>query len=226
MEESDIATLAMVLVQLTGDESVLEDIAPFIRGPWDYAVSLPENESDDIRARLIETMQAYAHDGRDLPPPPSNDQLQKMMSVCVGETVSDEYAPMMLEELAFHDIDPKGVSWRKKPAARTLENFHVVVIGAGMSGILTAIKLKQAGIPFTVIEKNDTVGGTWYENRYPLRRRYAQPFLFIFVRAKPRMDAFLLETGQPVRLSRRLRRQVRLASGYPLRHRSRKRAFR
>ena len=167
MEGSDIATLAMVLVQLTGDESVLEDIAPFIRGPWDYAVSLPDDESDDIRARLIETMQAYAREGRDLPPPPSNDQLQKMMSVCVGESVSDEYAPMMLEELAFHDIDPKGVSWRKKPAARTLEDFHVVVIGAGMSGILTAIKLKQAGIPFTVIEKNDTVGGTWYENRYP-----------------------------------------------------------
>ena len=36
-----------------------------------------------------------------------------------------------------------------------------------MSGILAAIRLKEAGIPFTVIEKNDAVGGTWYENRYP-----------------------------------------------------------
>ena len=36
-----------------------------------------------------------------------------------------------------------------------------------MSGILAAIRLEQAGIPYTVVEKNPAVGGTWYENRYP-----------------------------------------------------------
>ncbi len=36
-----------------------------------------------------------------------------------------------------------------------------------MSGLLAAIRLGQAGIPYTVVEKNDGVGGTWYENRYP-----------------------------------------------------------
>jgi 4-hydroxyacetophenone monooxygenase len=29
------------------------------------------------------------------------------------------------------------------------------------------VHLKRAGIPYTVIEKNSGVGGTWYENRYP-----------------------------------------------------------
>ncbi len=41
------------------------------------------------------------------------------------------------------------------------------VIGAGMSGILAAIKLKEAGLDFTVFEKEDRVGGTWRENTYP-----------------------------------------------------------
>jgi 4-hydroxyacetophenone monooxygenase len=36
-----------------------------------------------------------------------------------------------------------------------------------MSGILAGIRLKQAGIPFVIIEKNADVGGTWYENVYP-----------------------------------------------------------
>ena len=36
-----------------------------------------------------------------------------------------------------------------------------------MSGICTGIKLKEAGISFTILEKNDAVGGTWYENTYP-----------------------------------------------------------
>jgi cation diffusion facilitator CzcD-associated flavoprotein CzcO len=41
------------------------------------------------------------------------------------------------------------------------------VIGAGMSGVLAAIRLRQAGLDFTVFEKADRVGGTWRENTYP-----------------------------------------------------------
>lgn len=44
---------------------------------------------------------------------------------------------------------------------------HVVVIGAGLGGLLAAIKLKEAGYTFTVLEKNLAVGGTWHENKYP-----------------------------------------------------------
>lgn len=44
----------------------------------------------------------------------------------------------------------------------------VIVIGAGMTGILMAIKLRQAGITdIKVLEKKDKVGGTWRENTYP-----------------------------------------------------------
>lgn len=43
-----------------------------------------------------------------------------------------------------------------------------MVIGAGMAGILSAIKLREAGYSdFTVYEKGDSVGGTWRENTYP-----------------------------------------------------------
>jgi cation diffusion facilitator CzcD-associated flavoprotein CzcO len=42
------------------------------------------------------------------------------------------------------------------------------IIGAGMSGILSAIKLREAGHDdFTIYEKADSVGGTWRENTYP-----------------------------------------------------------
>ncbi len=45
---------------------------------------------------------------------------------------------------------------------------RVVVIGAGMSGILSAIELEKAGLDdFTIYEKADRVGGTWRENTYP-----------------------------------------------------------
>ncbi|KAB2931350.1 MAG: NAD(P)/FAD-dependent oxidoreductase [Leptonema illini] len=49
---------------------------------------------------------------------------------------------------------------RRKPS--------VIIIGAGMTGILMTIKLKQMGIDeITILEKKEKVGGTWRENTYP-----------------------------------------------------------
>ncbi|BBF71925.1 flavin-containing monooxygenase [Sphingomonas bisphenolicum] len=45
--------------------------------------------------------------------------------------------------------------------------LRFAVIGAGMAGILAAIRLNQAGERFTLYEKADGLGGTWRENRYP-----------------------------------------------------------
>ncbi len=52
-----------------------------------------------------------------------------------------------------------------KPIGKPL---RFAVIGAGMSGILSAIKLTEAGLTdFTIYEKADRLGGTWRENTYP-----------------------------------------------------------
>lgn len=45
---------------------------------------------------------------------------------------------------------------------------HIVIIGTGFGGIGMAIQLKKAGIDsFTILEKADSVGGTWRDNTYP-----------------------------------------------------------
>ncbi len=52
--------------------------------------------------------------------------------------------------------------------AKTPSGPRFAVIGAGMSGLLTAIKLQEAGLDnFTIYEKADRLGGTWRDNRYP-----------------------------------------------------------
>jgi hypothetical protein len=53
-----------------------------------------------------------------------------------------------------------------------VENFRrmrVVVIGAGFSGIYLGVRIPQRlrNVELAIYEKNDDVGGTWYENRYP-----------------------------------------------------------
>ena len=47
-------------------------------------------------------------------------------------------------------------------------DVEVVVIGGGFGGMLSAVRLQQAGIDdIAIIEKGGGFGGTWYWNRYP-----------------------------------------------------------
>jgi len=48
------------------------------------------------------------------------------------------------------------------------KHYRVAVLGAGMSGICMGVQLKKAGRDdFVILEKADSVGGTWRENTYP-----------------------------------------------------------
>jgi len=51
---------------------------------------------------------------------------------------------------------------------RSTEPLHVLVIGAGLSGVCVGYHLRRAGIAdFRIVEASDSVGGTWHHNTYP-----------------------------------------------------------
>ncbi|WP_416563113.1 flavin-containing monooxygenase [Nocardia testacea] len=50
----------------------------------------------------------------------------------------------------------------------TAEHRHIVVVGAGFSGIGLAVRLREAGFDdLLVLERADDLGGTWRANTYP-----------------------------------------------------------
>ena len=53
------------------------------------------------------------------------------------------------------------------PGSGQGRTLRAAVIGAGMAGVLSAIKLLERRVDVTVFEKGDAVGGTWRENTYP-----------------------------------------------------------
>lgn len=57
----------------------------------------------------------------------------------------------------------------KDEPIENLRPLKVRVIGAGYAGIYMGIRIPQRlrNIDFKIYEKNDAVGGVWYENRYP-----------------------------------------------------------
>ncbi len=164
---ADPATLMLVLVTLTGDHGWLDRARPFIAGPSSYQEHMPDELRTEIREALFDVLMDYAANPRALPAIPGGALLVDMLSTAAGEPVGQDYVAMMQEDLRPAAIDPRGMVWRDKPEQKVLDAFHVIIIGAGVSGMCAAIRLQQAGIPFTIIEKNPTVGGTWYENSYP-----------------------------------------------------------
>jgi cation diffusion facilitator CzcD-associated flavoprotein CzcO len=60
-----------------------------------------------------------------------------------------------------YNIDHEPIHKRQK--------MRLICIGAGISGIAAAYKYMQQlkDVEFVIYEKNDDVGGTWLENRYP-----------------------------------------------------------
>jgi 4-hydroxyacetophenone monooxygenase len=101
----------------------------------------------------------YRDRGCPEPEPITGELLKEMMEWLVCEPVPDEYVPMLLEEMELDGTDARVVTTSTETARG---EFGVVVIGCGESGLLAGIRLKQAGIPFTIVEKNAGPGGTWY----------------------------------------------------------------
>lgn len=167
IEHANIPTLLMVVAHLTGDHSWLEK--PY-RPTRTIALDdndtggLPPERQAEVRAAALDMLRRWREGTIPIPDPPSDRKLVEMLTVANGETVPREYGAMMAEEAQFH---PRDVTWSKAPVQGAVDDMHVVVIGAGISGICTAIKLSQLGIPYTVLEKNDRIGGTWLENDYP-----------------------------------------------------------
>jgi 4-hydroxyacetophenone monooxygenase len=155
-----------MLVQFTGETRWLEE--PYLptrnRGLDDNSTGgLPAPIQQEIRDAALEAILAWRAGKPVALPAPTNDLLVRMLSVSMGEEVPAEYGPLIAAELG---ISHHRRAERELPA-RLPDGFSVLVVGAGASGIAAAVKLEQAGIPYTIVEKHETVGGTWLENRYP-----------------------------------------------------------
>jgi len=163
--DADLRVLVMCLVHLTGDLRWLE--APYrpvrdVRLVADPQAGYPP----EVQAEIRETIIALLARGVEAPAigDPGDELLLRMMSVCLGESVPPEYLPMMREDMGFASGDP---DWRVAPEASALADASVLIVGAGLSGLALGYKLGKLGVPYTIVERNPEVGGTWYENRYP-----------------------------------------------------------
>jgi 4-hydroxyacetophenone monooxygenase len=163
---ADPMALRGLLFQLTGDESLAAmKVEPRPLGFSDANVLVDEDDVAQVRATAAALLRSIRDGGGEVSTGPP-ERLPRSLALAAGEEIPERGLGLWLEELA---LDPwaRGLQWRERPPPERLEDFSVLVIGAGMGGLNAAVLLRHAGIPFTVVEKNPGVGGTWHENRYP-----------------------------------------------------------
>lgn len=159
---ANIPALLMVLYQMTGEATWLQE--PFApgRSPGlddNDSGQLPDEVQTQIRTAAEEAIEAWLA-GKPLAiERPSNLRLAEMLSVAMTEHVPEEYGDIVAAGMGY-DLEPTA-------EAAIAADKTAIVIGGGVSGICAGIELGKLGIDYTLFEKNEDFGGTWFENRYP-----------------------------------------------------------
>jgi 4-hydroxyacetophenone monooxygenase len=168
VQYGDPLALRGLLYQLTGDDELLDiEVNVMIISGYRAMPHVAHEEGiARIRAKAAAFLKSYRDAGAGEISSGPPERWQRSVSLTAGFEVDGPELEMWLEELG---LDPwaRGYAWSGSARPAAAADFSVVVIGSGMGGLNAAVQLKHAGIPFTVLEKNSSVGGTWHENRYP-----------------------------------------------------------
>jgi 4-hydroxyacetophenone monooxygenase len=163
LPDADLRVLLMCLFQVSGDRTWL---APPFQPVRDVRLIAEEDAglappvADEIRAAAVELLTNGPIDVA--VDDPGDELMVEMMRWCTADRIDAGYAPMFREDLGLTD---RTVHWSgDRPG--TIDR-HTLIVGAGATGIILGKRLLDLGIPFTIVERADDVGGTWRDNVYP-----------------------------------------------------------
>ena len=164
LDDAFLPALLPALAQATGDFSLLrEDLRPPGSPLAMLQGGMSEDQQSAARDVAFDALKVLRDGGANAEQRPIEDDVRRIHQWMTASPASEDYIPLLVEELAPSGQDPRAPTWKADADTK----FLTVIIGAGMSGIVAGTRLKQAGVPFVIIEKNADVGGTWLENTYP-----------------------------------------------------------
>ncbi|MBV1879570.1 MAG: NAD(P)/FAD-dependent oxidoreductase [Pseudomonadales bacterium] len=157
--------LIAILTQVTGDPAWLEEPYSSLchqqRRNSKSSAEISEASTDTLKQTRQTLHTAFMEQVINNPaahqlPLPDDQLMSQIMRFVTNENLPASHLEKLKYEL--------------KPVTQlaTRENTpRIIIIGAGFSGLSVAIKLKEQGIPFRLLEKHAGVGGVWLENSYP-----------------------------------------------------------
>ncbi|MEO1062069.1 MAG: NAD(P)/FAD-dependent oxidoreductase [Actinomycetota bacterium] len=179
LDGAELLALLGACAHVTGDASILrEHLRPDPLRLREPQGGLDPGQVAEAKQLCLAALRRF-RDGGGEPTRPDHAHLRRIMEFIVGQDLDDRYLPLLEEELAVEGRDLRAPAWHVDRIDGT-RSLRIAVIGAGMSGIAAGHRLAQAGVEHTIFEKNDDVGGTWFENSYPGCRVDVQNHMYSF----------------------------------------------
>lgn len=164
-----IALRAALWIQTLSDEwTSMATIKPtVVKSHVLEALRLERAEDiERVRAAALVLMRSIEA-GETEPRRPTADEIPLAVQLLTGHTPEKSTYEFWNEEFPLGPQTRKADPIDAKSVADSFPDLNIVIIGAGMGGISSAVMLQAAGIPFTILEKNAGLGGTWYSSTYP-----------------------------------------------------------
>ena len=209
--------LLMVLVHMTGDMRWLEP--PYkpkrdIRLIPDPEAGVPKEIQDEIRAAVLEL---FAN-GEPKPAitDPGDELMLKMMRACLGENVAPEYAPLMREEMGFV---PREARWTKPPVRRAA--CQAACADRRRGRLRHRARRRARPARHSLYHRREERRARRHLVRQSisrLRRRYAEPLLFVLLRRAKPVDPLFRATRGTARLSQEGRARARRPQPHPFQY--------
>lgn len=166
----DLPSLLAALAAVTGDTTIL---APELRPPLTpvdtigkpHAGMSPEAQ-EVAREVALNALKRVRDEKLNTPRALSERETREILTYLSNGNDSDSWQGLLTHELDLAPSKHAAPDWNMSDFADR-QDFSVLVVGAGVSGIAAAHRLRQAGVSFTQIEASHTVGGTWWKNHYP-----------------------------------------------------------
>ena len=138
VDKAGINALRLNLYQLTGDPELatMKVSKHPIRGGALFDYGITKEDEAIVKEKAVKFL---LKGDKTVPPPPSLSESHKLMNLYGGKMLEEHDILPGYEELAFEDF-PRGVEFSQPQPAEKLAQYKVVVIGAGLSGIATAIQ--------------------------------------------------------------------------------------
>ena len=167
LTDAAVPPLLAAVAHLTGDLSIIRDeLTPDLAKILEPDAGYTPEQIALARSLAADALIRHRDAGSPSAPPLSDGDERRLVEFVSGTTIADADLPLYEAELAIDGQDLRRPAWQVDDIAPGA-TFSVGIIGAGMSGIIAAHRLRQAGVDVTILEKNEDVGGTWLENEYP-----------------------------------------------------------
>lgn len=183
LEYANGNVLRAVLYILTGNPVLaqMQTIELERRGGAFIEQVLSDEDTSTVKDLAEEFLVVRGADQRAvLPVDIDEDRVRKAVGFLIGRPPTAAEFRLGVRELGLEStcgLESSRPMWSRDV---DLSDWRVLVIGTGFSGIGTAVRMQQLGIPYSVVDKQSRIGGTWERNQFPEARVDTTSFVYQF----------------------------------------------